>query len=150
MEQMFKKLGGARMEHGDYLARFGCPSAEHPFGDRVFTGMAKMHMKDDGNSGGVWYSIQGYKWFTAPKPFSEDNARLPVMFDATAPTSTSDWFSPAAAGAPSAIDWFLRYPCLVIEGTGGPDTVYIRCLAIIIRGSGAWLSHTSRLSPHVR
>jgi hypothetical protein len=153
MEKMFNKLGGARMPIGDYLERFGCPSVENPFGDRVFAGMAKMHMMDDSKHGGGWYPIQDYAWFTAPEPFSKNNAQLPALRDAPAPTSctsgasTSDWFSPA--GAPLAIDWFVRYPALIIVGAGGIDIVYIRCLAIIILRSKAWLSHTSRLSAPV-
>jgi hypothetical protein len=53
---------------------------------------------------------------------------------------------PATSGA---ADWFVRYPALIIVGAGGIDIVYIRCLAIIILRSKAWLSHTSRLSAPV-
>ena len=96
---MFNKLGGARMPIGDYLERFGCPSVENTFGDRVFAGMAKMHMMDDSKHGGGWYPIQDYARFTAPEPFSKNNAQLPALRDAPAPTSSGGALQPATSGA---------------------------------------------------
>ena len=113
--------GGNSAEH--YFSLFGeTRSGTAPFGSRVWDGL-KMLAAFDAKLKDYPPEHIRMGWFHAPRPFSFDNAMLPLDQD--------QW-------------WEMAYPAVFVQQDG--ELWIVRCLAILLNKGKSWYTHWSRVT----